>query len=388
MTTIGVLGGRWRGTVSPAGTIQPWDGSAALHWYVAADDRWHLPEEEATVRQSRVAGAPVVETRVRVPGGDAVQRVWCVPDAGGMTVVEVDNDSSLPFAVAFDRGDVIASRPPTTVPVFGIDLPADAIVVPVAHRATVRVALAHGARRPDALPQLPGPEQVARGWRQVLDRAGRLDGLDDLAAALDAGRAELLLGGAPDPAEDPAGFLLAIAALARLGERIDAAVPDAAAAAEAIARPRGDNVAAWRRDAALHAAAAVFAAAGEARARADVGRIIDRQGGTVALPAVAPAGDELAWAEQSLARAARGGGELLPNGVPGGRLGADFAVHALPVGPATTVSFALRWHGARPAVLWETNGEPCRLRAPALAPDWSTDAVSGEALWPPPLVRA
>lgn len=58
------------------------------------------------------------------------------------------------------------------------------------------------------------------------------------------------------------------------------------------------------------------------------------------------------------------------------------------------VSFALRWHGTRPALLWEVLGaegtdpdRPPLLRAPALDPSWSAAAWRGEALLgevPPP----
>ncbi|MFZ2442582.1 MAG: hypothetical protein WAW51_09490, partial [Ilumatobacteraceae bacterium] len=46
--------------------------------------------------------------------------------------------------------------------------------------------------------------------------------------------------------------------------------------------------------------------------------------------------------------------------------------------------FAIRWHGERPAVLWEQSGDAVALSAPVLAPDWHTTEVKGEALWPQP----
>ena len=68
---------------------------------MAADDRWYRPAGEATIRQTTVDGTPVVETRMRIPKGDAVQRVYAVPDHGGLTIIEIENDSPLPIAVAF-----------------------------------------------------------------------------------------------------------------------------------------------------------------------------------------------------------------------------------------------------------------------------------------------
>ena len=53
-------------------------------------------------------------------------------------------------------------------------------------------------------------------------------------------------------------------------------------------------------------------------------------------------------------------------------------VHDAPT-RAGRVSYAVRWHGARPALLWECE-RPIRLRAPGLDRSWSTTEVRGEAL--------
>ena len=47
MITTGVVGQRWRASITPWGAIEPWDGSPPLDWYVAADDRWHVPRQRA-----------------------------------------------------------------------------------------------------------------------------------------------------------------------------------------------------------------------------------------------------------------------------------------------------------------------------------------------------
>ncbi len=62
-----------------------------------------MPAQEPTVRQERIEGTPVVETRIRVPDGDAVQRVWAVSDVGGTVIVEFENESPMPFAIALSR---------------------------------------------------------------------------------------------------------------------------------------------------------------------------------------------------------------------------------------------------------------------------------------------
>ena len=52
----------------------------------------------------------------------------------------------------------------------------------------------------------------------------------------------------------------------------------------------------------------------------------------------------------------------------------------MPTVGASTVSLGVRWHGERPAVLWEQVGDPVELRAFG----WSSAERSGEALWPAP----
>jgi hypothetical protein len=53
-------------------------------------------------------------------------------------------------------------------------------------------------------------------------------------------------------------------------------------------------------------------------------------------------------------------------------------VHDAPT-RAGPVSFAVRWHGERPALLW-TAPPGVRLRAPGLDPEWASEVASGEAL--------
>ena len=77
-------------------------------------------------------------------------------------------------------------------------------------------------------------------------------------------------------------------------------------------------------------------------------------------------------------------GELLPSGIPSRWLGDNFEVHGIPTGPRSSVSFAVRWHGERPAALWEQQGDVRRLSAPSIDSEWSTDDRSGEVLWAAP----
>jgi hypothetical protein len=92
----------------------------------------------------------------------------------------------------------------------------------------------------------------------------------------------------------------------------------------------------------------------------------------------------VAWLESCVVER----GALFPRGFPAAWLGQSIEVHGVPTGPSSSLALALRWHGARPAVLWEQSGEPVELTAPVVAPDWATAAATGEALWPPPAGRS
>jgi hypothetical protein len=100
-TTVGTVSSGTKGIVDPRGLLTPWYDGWSLDWWIGAEDRWHFPSREAAVRQQLVGDTPVVETAMRVPGGDAVHRVYAVPgDEGPIAVVEITNRTPTPFAVA------------------------------------------------------------------------------------------------------------------------------------------------------------------------------------------------------------------------------------------------------------------------------------------------
>lgn len=105
-TMIGNLGSAREAVVDPRGLVSPWIDSWSLDWWIGAEDRWHVPANEANVRQTLIGDTPVVETRMRVPGGDIIHRAYAVrataADGGEeLVVVEVENDSAVPVALAF-----------------------------------------------------------------------------------------------------------------------------------------------------------------------------------------------------------------------------------------------------------------------------------------------
>lgn len=439
---VGAVGGTARADVDGSGSVGPAGASWRLEWWVGADDRWRVPREEAAVRQRRVGGVPVVETAMRVPGGDAVARAYGVGGDPDGIVVEVENASAAPFALALvlrpaDPGGsppggggsavhrppgpggalswvaadgprvevdgshrLLVPRPPMRwatgragtgscrATVLAGEAFADAfggpggrvsdpdgrlevaLVFPVAHRTTFRSLLTTaGAEVPlgDAVPGralagLATAADAARGWSTLLDRGMRATLPDDRTdELLTAARAAVLL----DPPADAAAMAVledwgldaeAAEVWARLGLRARRAarrrppVPAAPEAALAAAVASASPAATW------DAGPVAFL-----RALHDV-LVDDGRGGSRREPAVA----------------------LLP-ALPSAWIGAPLEVHHAPT-RAGRVSYALRWHGGHPLLMWEVDTSRRRpgpgplLRAPALDPGWSTRATTGDAL--------
>jgi len=385
---IGVLGVPGHAFVSPWGRVAPGNVSWHLDWWIGADDRWHTPEHEASVRQSLVDGMPVVRTAMRVPGGDALHQVAAVPEPDELAILDVTNDSPGAFVLAVVIRDAASveidgpmvyvdgspalrpmrapSRWATSVPeaahdelhatVVGGDASdgpfvpvsdtagnaAAALLFPVAHRTTFRCAVAldpRGMRSVDPV-TLPAPETVARGWRAQLGRGMRVE-LPETALqdAIDGARAQVLLAG-----QVPGAGPEVVAALEDWGFDAEARV-----AWKRLSR-RERKQATERRD-------------------ADWAIVRDRAAGDPAALLVA--------VRAAMVRESRGGVELFPS-LPDEWRGAALDVRDAPTreGP---VSCAVRWHGERPALLWDVP-EGTTVRAPGLDPAWSTDEPTGETL--------
>ena len=396
MLAVGVRGAQWRGEVTPWGDVLV-DGEIRLRWFIAADDRWYEPARETTVRQRQVSGVPVIETRLKVPGGDAVQRVYGVANFGGVIVVEIYNDSSLPFAVAFDRGDISTMRAPSPTGVQGIDLPSGSVVFPVGHHATMRAAIRVGSAdkilgqlSASELEGLPSYEQVERGWLAALQTSSRVD-LPELSwsTLLTQKRCEILLGQPLvfDRQTDEVEFILDIAERVRLGDKAAQWASDVAVAAEKIIKRCAQNkVVQWDEDRAILAAGLVLDRAGESRGRDDVARVWSR----LAEPGVSREFSALsksssrgpAWIESQLVALRRNGTiDICPRGIDESWLGVNFECHKLMATPQHVISYAVRWHGERPALLWDIDG-PTGLRVVASAIDqsFSSTDIRGEAL--------
>ena len=403
---LGIRGGGWNAIVNERGSVRLNDGSPVLDWHIAADDRWHDPSTEPSVRQTRRAGVPVIETRLRIPGGDAIQRVYAVADAGGLVVIEITNESTLPIAVAFTRPDVVSSRTPSPRGAQGIELPAGSVVFPVAHGSTLRVAL----RALDNVvanvdvERLPSFEQLQKGWLKAVEQAGYVIVPEGAVAPLVARlRSDALIlsgheiedwaiGAGGDCANDPVAYILTLQELLRMGEKLtgDSAlirVDHAARLAQCVETLLKDNkktpILPWDVERALFAAQFVFARMGESRAADDVAATQLRLSSAAEPPNVMPTDIRaIAWVEEKMVAMQRDGSvQIFGRGIPRLWLGANLECHRVAVGPLHTVSFGIRWHGEKPALLWEVAGPAgIKLTAGKCDPTWTSVEATGETL--------
>jgi len=486
-TTVGNLDSPTRVRVDAAGLVQVTGTAWSLDWWIGAEDRWHVPAREPAVRQELLGNSPVVVTRLKVPSGDAVQRVYAAWDASGheALVVEITNESKVPFAVVLAvrpygvdapgrvhsiqvdgatvrvDGDAALTLPrsPGRVAlsdaagdsadkVFGgtaaVVGPAEvhcrdglaqaALLFPLAHTASLRVVL---PLTDDAveLDALPDADNVAKGWGVHTRQGARFEVPERrLREAMLASTRFLLLGpagpaeaaaldlaGFPDEAAlalltDPIGLArtanptVALAAVARHWA-FTHDMPFAKEAAPLVAAlvgalPRGAGVVSAT---VLHDAAGLLAATGEDRGADDLRSLALTAGGgddplvddlterladaTATWTWPGPSGGHDLAAHAAVVTLVRARliqevpeGLALSTGIPEAWLGQGWEVHDAPTG-AGRLSYAIRWHGERPALLWELHPHVdlgrVRLSTPTLDPSWSSDALSGEALLAP-----
>lgn len=438
--------------------------SWSLTWWVRASDRWHIADEETgtAVSQGLLGDAPVVETGLRIPGGQAIHRAWAVVQgAHEWVVVEVEDRSREPVGVAvvvegarriaYDDGVVaVDGRPALHLPRRPsrfVDEPSDgggehwpgdrrdrrgaarsAFVFPVAHTALVRFALplTDGAPPVD-LDKLADADRVASGWRSHVLHPGamRVELPDErLASKVAADRAALLIVG-DDPSAPVGDMAAAAGALDRFGHHDHAGrslpvlvgqlrrqrwqgagralvalaqhhrlagttldeehLAPVAEAAHKLQRRAADDPSTA---AGQLAAAELLGAAGQPDAAEACRRLAQSAPAETELPtdhSLDPAARLDAVHAQLLAET--DGGVALAPGYPDDWLGQGLEVHDAPT-RFGRLSFAVRWHGARPALLWQLDIRSnvpglVRLTAPRLDPTWHTDEPRGEALLQP-----
>jgi hypothetical protein len=382
-------------TVDDVGVVAGDGLGWTLDWRIGADDRWRIPQRETAVRQSLTESAPVVRTAMRVPGGDAISEVYGVPDSGGVVVVEMTNDSPAPVVVSFvvrgarsvaldgptvvvdNRRGLLLPRTPsrwsvtrggsTDVEVCGgaaregpfpptrdrAGRVEAAFLLPLPHRATLRAAIAPTvASAPVDLTRVPTAADAARGWVAQLRRGMRVAiPHDRLTAALTGARAQVLLA-----AQESRPSGLAIAALEDWG--FDAEVADA-----------------WRRAGSRERRRARERPARPPQAR-ELEVLLEHSRTPEGLSRVSAelllcARAVLVWEGPDATLV------LLPE-LPDGWRGRDLDVQAAPT-RAGLLSYSVRWHGERPALLWSAP-PTVRVCAPGLDAEWASDEAEGEAL--------
>jgi hypothetical protein len=301
----------------------------------------------------------------------------------GLVVLELENRSRLPVAVVLSGRDVLSARTPVVVPAGagGVDLPAEAASYPLGHASIIRVAAPLG-RRPDTAVNLPTAAQVAQGWRRRVGMGPRFVVPDDvMMESIVTARCRVLLDDQV-PLRDDAGTAIVMASERhRLREPVDLDVAEIASAVQrrAVAvrrRPLG-----WTDAVMIERGAELLDAAGERRGAEDArGLLVHAL--VAPLPSDAPMGLWRGpWLERGLVMVSGRDVELLA-ALPATWFGQPVEAHDVPVG-RDRVGFALRWHGARPALLWECSA-PRRLLCPRLDPSWATAQARGEALLAPP----
>ncbi len=382
---VGVLGTPHTARVDAHGRVEVDRATWGLDWWIGGDDRWHFPDREVAVRQTLVHDMPVVETAMRVPGGDVVHRVYGVATNDALLVVEVENASPAPFVVALvvrgaslvgldgsvvevDGHRAIATpRPPSRWSV-STDASTAAIVArgdasegpfvprrdraarletallhPLPHRASLRAVVALGRRDlGDVEPSsVPSAADVARGWQRQLGAGMRVVVPDEgLQRAIARSRAATRLAG---EVWSPDG-------------RTVAALEDWGFDAEAKA--------AWRR-------------LGFTERRRASRRATTRSWDALRALEHEPAAFLLALRSLLVAEDQPGEVALMPAWPPAWR-GLGVEVHDVPLREGTG-AFAVRWHGDRPALLWDVPAG-LRVRAPGLDPSWVSTESTGEAL--------
>jgi hypothetical protein len=399
VAALGTLADGVVGSGASSGRLQVEIAGIEIDWWIGADDGWKIPSMAAaaaradeTVSTVRPGLAPAIESHLRVPGGEVVLRAYAVAHAGAPFVVaDLENASPAAAVVAWvvraapgyrigrvaidgstllidERARVELPRAPSRWAVAAravgvhdavVDGRADAgrfepvatrrgdlevaVLFPIAHRTRTRIAATTGdvgiPADSIAVARLPALSDVERGWVVALERGARVELPDEtLQALVDAARATLLLGNHGGGTRR---------------DRVVAAASDAWGLTDRAPRRfdgRDPGADPWPR------LKATIGEAGSSPRRA---------------------AEWLRELRNALVRVSRDRIDLLPH-FPVEWLGRPIAMHDVPSrhGP---VSFAVRWHGARPALLWDVP-VGVEVAAPGLDPSWNGAGGAGEML--------
>ena len=271
--------------------------------------------------------------------------------------------------IAFSHRDVMTERPIVDVPIEGIELPADG--VRAAARPSGDAADRHrhdgAARRSASRPACRRRPRWCAGWSAVTERAepARAARRRARGVARRAGHRRALRAGArcgcPTPATIRRRSRSASTSWCGWASAPTRGCPIWSRRSRALARRAG-----WAATSPSMPPAARWRRRASSRAVRDLERIVVRARTAHRRPGAPP--DGVLWCPWLESRLLTGERCSRP---ASRRTGSDSRSRstALPAGRRpTSVAFAVRWHGARPAVLWEQTGEPVELTAPCGRP--------------------
>lgn len=101
-SAVGTLGAGTIAHVDEHGRVVPRDRGLSVDFWVGAGDRWWFPSRESNVRQVRVEGMPVVETRLKAGDSDVIFTTWADEpgDGRGRVVVQLSTETEEPVVLA------------------------------------------------------------------------------------------------------------------------------------------------------------------------------------------------------------------------------------------------------------------------------------------------
>ncbi|MFM8852024.1 MAG: hypothetical protein ACKOGL_02325, partial [Acidimicrobiaceae bacterium] len=187
----------------------------------------------------------------------------------------------------------------------------------------------------------------------------------------------------------------------KLGDNAGQWVDDVALATESVVRRCAKSRdAKWFDERAIVLSGMVLNLSGETRGCKDIAqawsRVVSDSSGSGAFGSVSDVGAaisrdqlasfsgvrQIAWVESQLVALRRDNViEICPRGIDDAWLGANFECHRLVASPEHLISFAVRWHGDKPALLWEIDGPPgARVAASAVDGTFSSTELRGETL--------
>ncbi|HKY14355.1 MAG TPA: hypothetical protein VJM33_05485 [Microthrixaceae bacterium] len=412
-------------------------GDVVGRWYAIAGSG---SRPRLALEVTNHSAAPVAVAVVVGPGVVTIDRE--AVDLDGVTLHLSRRVAASEFGTLDQLAEAVAGAP--TFAAMRRDRGHGAVVVPLPHTQPLRLAVGEPVTG-----DTPGPDQVAVGWSTQVDRGASLahpdpgcrddwevlrrrvlvrEHPDPVADAADRLRALLVLGWVMEASEAtdiliaamaPSGELrtsaepaiVAAAAVAGLGSWSRSGVPvpslehlagPTATAARRLGRRARRLQPAWRSHvaSALESAAALMDLLDEPRAAAEMRDDGARFGRSEAGLSSGP-GERLVALLEGIVAQRRDGIDLLASWRDTWN-GQEIDVRDVATSWGT-VSFSLRWHGARPALLWEIEPweerpptAPPRLRLPVIdtgfeAAEWRGEVLVGSlasSLGTPPVAAA